>query len=35
VQYASRYLMDTSNGINRFLTVGANGTSVVDGLIAL
>ena len=35
VQYVSGYLMDTSNGINHFLTIGANGTSVVDGLIAL
>ena len=35
VQYVSGYLTNTSNGINHFLSVGANGTSAVDGLVAL
>jgi len=35
VQYVSGHLSNTSNGINHFVTVGANGTSAVDGLIAM
>ncbi|KAI9509458.1 hypothetical protein F5148DRAFT_754507 [Russula earlei] len=34
VQYVSGFLSNTSNGINHFLSVGANGTSAVDGLVA-
>jgi uncharacterized membrane protein YuzA (DUF378 family) len=35
VQYVSGYLSNTSNGINHFLSVGANGTNACDGLVAL
>ena len=35
VQYVSGYLTNSSNGINHYLSVGANGTSPVDGLVAL
>jgi hypothetical protein len=35
VQYVSGHLSNTSNGINHFVTVGANGTDAVDGLIAM
>ncbi|KAF8491163.1 hypothetical protein F5888DRAFT_1795859 [Russula emetica] len=35
VQYVSGYLSNTSNGINHYLSVGANGTNAVDGLVAL
>jgi len=35
VQYVSGYLTNTSNGINHYLSVGANGTNAADGLVAL
>jgi hypothetical protein len=35
VQYVSGYLSNTSNGINHYLSVGANGTDAVDGLVAM
>ncbi|THH20045.1 hypothetical protein EW146_g1249 [Bondarzewia mesenterica] len=35
VQYVSGLLQNTSDGINHYLTVGANGTNAVDGLVAL
>jgi len=35
VQYVSGYLSNSSNGINHYLSVGANGTIAVDGLVAL
>ncbi|KAH9954977.1 hypothetical protein BC827DRAFT_1142256 [Russula dissimulans] len=35
VQYVSGYLSNTSNGINHYLSVGANGTNAADGLIAM
>ena len=35
VQYVSGYLSNTSNGINHYLSVGANGTNAVDGLVAM
>jgi hypothetical protein len=34
VQYVSGYLSNSSNGINHYLSVGANGTNAVDGLVA-
>ena len=35
VQYVSGYLTNGSSGINHYLSVGANGTNAVDGLVAL
>ncbi|KAI0249026.1 hypothetical protein BJV78DRAFT_1114121, partial [Lactifluus subvellereus] len=35
VRYVSGFLANTSDGINHFLSVGANGTTAVDGLVAL
>lgn len=35
VQYVSGYLSNSSNGINHYLSVGANGTNAVDGLVAM
>ncbi|ETW81879.1 hypothetical protein HETIRDRAFT_318819 [Heterobasidion irregulare TC 32-1] len=35
VQYVSGLLSNTSDGINHYLSVGANGTNAVDGLVAL
>ena len=35
VQYVSGLLPNTSNGINHYLSVGANGTNAVDGLVAV
>lgn len=35
VTYVSGLLSNGSDGINHFLSVGANGTSAVDGLVAL
>ncbi|KAI0269996.1 hypothetical protein BC834DRAFT_864426 [Gloeopeniophorella convolvens] len=35
VQYVSGFLSNTSDGINHFASVGANGTSATDGLVAL
>lgn len=35
VQYVTGYLTNTSSGINHYLSVGANGTNAVDGLVAL
>lgn len=35
VEYVSGYLTNGSDGINHYLSVGANGTNAVDGLVAL
>jgi hypothetical protein len=35
VQYVTGYLTNSSSGINHYLSVGANGTNAVDGLVAL
>ncbi|KAH9976550.1 hypothetical protein BJV74DRAFT_861849 [Russula compacta] len=35
VQYLSGFLSNTSSGINHYLSVGANGTNAVDGLVAM
>ncbi|KAI9443557.1 hypothetical protein H4582DRAFT_2118377 [Lactarius indigo] len=35
VEYASGFLTNGSDGINHYLSVGANGTNAVDGLVAL
>jgi hypothetical protein len=35
VTYASGYLTNGSDGINHYLSVGANGTNAVDGLVAM
>jgi hypothetical protein len=35
VKYVSGYLSNTSDGINHYLSVGANGTNAVDGLVAM
>jgi len=35
VQYVSGYLSNSSDGINHYLSVGANGINAVDGLVAL
>lgn len=35
VQYVSGFLSNTSSGINHYLSVGANGTNAVDGLVAM
>ncbi|KAA1469736.1 hypothetical protein DENSPDRAFT_639665 [Dentipellis sp. KUC8613] len=35
VSYASGFLVNGSQGINHFLSVGANGTNAIDGLVAL
>ncbi|KAI0295666.1 hypothetical protein B0F90DRAFT_1883527 [Multifurca ochricompacta] len=35
VQYLSGYLVNGSDGINHYLSVGVNGTNAVDGLVAL
>ena len=35
VQYVTGYLTNGSSGINHYLSVGANGTNAVDGLVAL
>lgn len=35
MQYVSGLLPNTSDGINHFVTVGANGISAVDGLVAV
>ncbi|KAH9014289.1 hypothetical protein EDB84DRAFT_1530082 [Lactarius hengduanensis] len=35
VEYVSGFLTNGSDGINHYLSVGANGTNAVDGLVAL
>ncbi|KAH8981883.1 hypothetical protein EDB92DRAFT_1952784 [Lactarius akahatsu] len=35
IEYVSGFLTNGSDGINHYLSVGANGTSAVDGLVAL
>ena len=35
VSYVSGLLSNTSNGINHYITVGANGTNAIDGLVAI
>lgn len=35
VTYVSGLLSNTSVGINHYLTVGANGTNAIDGLVAV
>jgi hypothetical protein len=35
VQYVSGFIANGSDGINHYLSVGANGTNAADGLVAL
>ncbi len=35
VEYVTGFLTNGSDGINHYLSVGANGTNAVDGLVAL